>query len=1184
MTGCCPMPPRRPTVRLSFLVPSLLALGATVHAGPNKGASVFIPASAEARQALERTKRLADQDEYVAAARLQQSLLAQHDHTLISQADGIYCDLAEAVRQQRTAWPQAARVAVRTALTEQASAAFDAVSETSTLRGRLRFTAQWPYTDAANQVLTRIENELRDQGRSLALAYLNAPPAAHQKLSPAPRTKPARKMQRPATESEVLWSWPRDPSVVCPDSCPPACRHRRIHTGPLHSPACHDSRLFVQDRRHDSLWCLSLYGGRLLWQFPARDAKPCAACDLLLAPEVSGVLVHTRCAIDRPELQTQTTLRMLSAEDGHTRWEHSLEELLAPMARGSNTPAVRPHEPGSWCWYDRGIVVTLVTRTPWGAWELHLVRIEPDGRIAWRRHLGSSHQASPSATVPDELAPPRVWCQPAVQPGIIEVYSPGVLNAFVASLTGGVLRLTHPPDHAIPKPAPMTTRRPHATDTVLNHPPLKIIAGNQTVTARTLGPAPSALLEARAMTADTPDAWLDLAAYLLTNGITPARAVAILSRVLRESPRHAQQVFQQAIQSANAPAVIDALLTLTRRCAPSTVDALCYRFVFAEAFMDQNRPKDSVALFQEILDDETLRRFRIQTHQWFPTAGRLAAERMRSLISDADGTLAKPLQTQAQRAWHKARRSLDPTRMRSVFERYPITDAAASAQKAWVASYERAGRLNDTAETLLDAIHGPIPIDPAWAMRQLAACNAINFDTLEAQRWHDRARRAATNPTPAAPPATAAWEPPHFDASDDEPRPALAFPPPWRVKWHQDWPTDARLIGPVPTSPLLRYDPGRLRALDPATGDTLWEQSWPAERMPTLTGGRAGLLLLTTPYRVLALDENDGTVRWSIDPPTPSDSPLTDPEFLDPVLHDETRTGRLVRFHEKGGIKAYAPDRGELVWADPHGAPVATITSSDLHLITAWQSDVASGFGIHDMFDGKRVLTARLSDGEPIEALAITLRDEVLAVTNGTLRCYAMHHETLRWACPLPSKAVAHLRILDANTAAIVAPDGRLTVVNLDEGRVRWGSPAFTRPDTRVVGLHARRDRVLRADTRELSAFDRRDGRPAWTWTPPANARIEQICPGESHLLAITSPAPTGDALLTANLRTAWLVHADTGRPSSPRPCKLGTNVANIAPIRLAPNRAGLAVRHAKGLTVWQPAVESAPEPSAIPR
>lgn len=272
-------------------------------------------------------------------------------------------------------------------------------------------------------------------------------------------------------------------------------------------------------------------------------------------------------------------------------------------------------------------------------------------------------------------------------------------------------------------------------------------------------------------------------------------------------------------------------------------------------------------------------------------------------------------------------------------------------------------------------------------------------------------------------------------------------------------------------SPVYAYDKvfvasrdGEVKALDPETGDTLWEQDLSEDGPARLSGGLTAsydkLYIGTENGEAFALSVEDGSIVWQ---------QKVDGEILAKPLADES----LVMLHtSKGSLIALKQDSGEQAWDISNEVPNLTLRGDS--------SPVSISGGV---FWG---------------------------MANGRLAAALIQRGQLLWQQPIgtPKGSTEIDRLVDVDASPLiigsnlyaVGVNGQLVAIDL-----RSGAPMWKRTYSSATDLATDGSRIfVVTDKDHISAVDIRSGTELWS-----NESLEYR--------QLTAPVMLGDYLVVAD-------------------------------------------------------------------
>lgn len=294
---------------------------------------------------------------------------------------------------------------------------------------------------------------------------------------------------------------------------------------------------------------------------------------------------------------------------------------------------------------------------------------------------------------------------------------------------------------------------------------------------------------------------------------------------------------------------------------------------------------------------------------------------------------------------------------------------------------------------------------------------------------------------------------------------------------------------PQPSMPVVSYHDGELiswTASGGIRGQYPWKSPWP----PTLLTARRDLLVLGTPFEVVAIDAAAGKIAWSRgEIPPGSDSVMADPENYDPVRYRELAGSRLVNVRQSGRAECIDLENGTAEWeAKFPGTIEDTQFNGDVLAIRTSRD----GTGRILLVDGGtgRILKVLDFAEDAIFDMRLGPAGPLLVMTHGRVQAFRTRDGVGLWELPTGENAVVRLE-LDLTHLYGMTNDGRLHCLRLCDGGRVW--EAATLPLNGSVGgvrIQPAGDNIFVLGPDVTAALDKRDGRPVFKAALPAGQEV----------------------------------------------------------------------------------------------
>ncbi|HOB76261.1 MAG TPA: PQQ-binding-like beta-propeller repeat protein [Phycisphaerae bacterium] len=664
-------------------------------------------------------------------------------------------------------------------------------------------------------------------------------------------------------------------------------------------------------------------------------------------------------------------------------------------------------------------------------------------------------------------------------------------------------------------------------------------------------------------------AWLALARFALQRPAEAQRGLAALERAVRcaasaaalkgveaehEARRVRDRAFELAIETAeqwsadgvSEEDLFDALLARAAEAAGGHEQQVRYRFVFAAGYERLGRVAEAVRLYQEVLDDAGLRA--VGGREAERAIDRLLGRHGRTAYATFDEWAARMLRAGVERG--------DPAMVREVIERYPNSGALPEALLAWVTMERRAGRplaavrlaqdvlrRRATAVTLQKAGQTPV----SWQVAVIAQIAEGYFeagDVLHGLAWLERGRRAHGSEKWLE----EGWEETFASLRErlvgrgvqvqrDWPRVA----PPLRQVYRLERP-GANLLPPqgraagfrdaVGGEPVLLFTEGRLEALDPASGQRLWEATPVTVGTPVWLGTRGELLVFSTRFQLFALDRRNGEVRWVVgDVPRKALSAAIDPEILTQASSWALGETLAVALLTDGRGVAVELTSGVVLWDRPlpRRAGGACILN-DEHVAYVAQGQPAD-LVILEAATGREVGVLPVGQAGQVLWCGFTPLRTILAIGGDWLECFDPYTKARLWRV----EGLAPVRagsILVGASGFYTAHETGMACRSYADGKLLWERELAGLAGGGVLQGWLDAGRVYVWTGRGAAALEANSGQVLWAarWDEAPGADSAWLT--QRHLLMTGVQPVMEEGAIRWELRAFW-VDRETGRQVS---------------------------------------------------
>ncbi len=597
--------------------------------------------------------------------------------------------------------------------------------------------------------------------------------------------------------------------------------------------------------------------------------------------------------------------------------------------------------------------------------------------------------------------------------------------------------------------------------------------------------------------------------------------------------------------------LVERLFRYSSQCAPDRMGHLRYRFLYAEHLTTIGEAARAVTLYQQILNDRSLRETPWDDGGRKEAAGELARARIERAIREHGRAIYAAYDAEAS-AWFKAARtSKDVGLLDRILVTRPAALLAADAMVLKGDLLLRRGEPIAAARVLTSVVHrfGDRG-DGARLMRKIADCYVSAGQPASAWRWLTRAlqeypearveeRGRSVSLRTYRRRLAAAWD------SSAVRRPRIGHP--IRHRFERSFDHDVSVLEPVvPPTPDSNWEhvyvwgDGRLHAFDARSGAPVWSEPARCPRRPELLLATDRRVVLATAHRLMALDRGDGSVVWSAgERPADMAAPGTDPESFASFYGHAYHQGRLVSLVDDGRSVCAEIDTGRMVWQRRlRHRPTSGPAFSGRRIAYRGIVDGSTGYCILDAGTGELLQTVQPESDDQLLRMHWTVDGKLIIVHSRSL--YAFDPETGQclWRRMEEDNIIDATVAFDVDAMYLSLDGARVTKVSFDNGSTIWKSEPLFSDEVYAAQTILRDGQLMLLTERGLSSVDTISGRR------PTDA---EILPGvtfrhrfvaATQIVAIDAPSPDHGGVYTAY----FLGPAAATRPKSElRLTELGT-------------------------------------------
>jgi len=567
---------------------------------------------------------------------------------------------------------------------------------------------------------------------------------------------------------------------------------------------------------------------------------------------------------------------------------------------------------------------------------------------------------------------------------------------------------------------------------------------------------------------------------------------------------------------------LDQLFNHASRFPTDAASHLGLRLRFAALFERDNRPDRSVRLYQQVLQDRSLRDMPIDSRAaGSPKAAVFAAERVAALIEQHGATIYAPFESEAERLLESAQAARDRAGLERVVASYPNSRAAPGALIALGEQLSTEGKGEEAVRQFIQALHRyPQRVDRAHLLKRIADSYEASGHREEAYRWLTKASLeypAERIDHDGKPLTFSEYRNRLADVRDRvEPRPPDVSPPLART-------FERRFDGTVALlAPLLSADPSAqwsavyvntaegLRALDPRRGTDLWKEPVAVQQRPELLTARADRALFASAFEIFALDPRTGDKLWSYgEVPRHLQDEGADWEQGNTFRTHALFGDRLVSVRDQGNWSCLDVTSGRLLWSQSHQPPpLGRIALNERWVLYHVVQGGRNALCLLNAADGEWIDGINTNEDRPVEALFITLDGQLILVTSQTVLSFDPATGTRRWSLQVDGHIRRASLVLDVD-AMYLSPEGRdVWKVSLDDGRLLWEAPGLLGRGEDDITLDRTGAQLIVSSDTSIVSVDSVTGMTLWRGITPPKAKLRTRIMTQSFALTIDTVEP----------------------------------------------------------------------------
>ena len=562
------------------------------------------------------------------------------------------------------------------------------------------------------------------------------------------------------------------------------------------------------------------------------------------------------------------------------------------------------------------------------------------------------------------------------------------------------------------------------------------------------------------------------------------------------------------------------------RFAPDPEANLAFRLTFAAIHAALDQPKEAARLYQQILQDRTLRNLPVDEGDQLATRAAIhVTRRLDELIQQAGRSVYESFDKQADQLLETGRATRNTTMLERITTTYPNSLAAGPALTLIGDIRVSQGQWHKAADAYIQAYKRyPDLVDRPRLIERIAMTYESTGDVGRAYQWLTRGARAYPNARFThngidVSFATYRNRFPEWNTHVEPARPAIA--PPLVAGDDIKLNEGARLLKPrFIDEPHARFTsavvigPDGLTTYDPSEGTPQWDKPVPASPATQLLTETDTQLVLATGQSVFSHYSNTGAHAWSIGQPETTDvTPLDDWEDS-PLLRTHALSGnRLVSAWDDGRIQCTQLTTGANLWTQTSAeAPSGAMCVGDRHVAYPLMRNGFVVLIIRDAATGDMLGEINTAQRRSVDSLMITLDEQLIAVTSQSVVCVDLAQRVCTWQRTFEGYIRPGTLVLDVDGLCL-SYDGRtMTKIDLRAGHTLWQTDRLARRREELSRADLRGDSIIFSTSATVCGIDATTGVTQWRGTTKEDPLMAYRMLAKDYLLAIdTTPVHWSD-------------------------------------------------------------------------
>jgi glyoxylase-like metal-dependent hydrolase (beta-lactamase superfamily II)/outer membrane protein assembly factor BamB len=290
---------------------------------------------------------------------------------------------------------------------------------------------------------------------------------------------------------------------------------------------------------------------------------------------------------------------------------------------------------------------------------------------------------------------------------------------------------------------------------------------------------------------------------------------------------------------------------------------------------------------------------------------------------------------------------------------------------------------------------------------------------------------------------------------------------------------------------VLIYSAGELHAIDPRTGQTIWDRPAASGAQPELLGVAAGRYIFASPHRVFAVETASGRLAWQYGEEPPADAGA-DPESVASWIAHGLNARQLCLLGNRGDLDCLSLEDGALQWRRENAGRLSSLLAvTPQYVIITTSGDDRSVLAVRDAASGELIHEIPIGGKTPVSELLPADDETLLAVQSRTITALEPASGRIRCRITTRRRFVAST-IHAADGGLYVSSDGRaISKYRLTDGQMLWTTPRVG-PEASGGLWAAIEDGTLYVAAEEtIAAFDAGDGRRLWRRENPSGSCVQ---------------------------------------------------------------------------------------------